>query len=86
MTKDEATAQLERAIRFLERADEIFEDIQLEAYDKDYEIKSGWEAISTVDGILQDFRYQRLQKVLRFVKRWSDTGVKPKSDPYFDVY
>lgn len=86
MTKKEAIRQLDRALRLIAEADEILEEIQIDAYDRDYEIIDGWEAISTIDGILQDFRFHRLQKVLAFVKRWAETGNKPKTDPYFDVY
>jgi len=86
MTQQEALTRLVKAIRHLEAAEEIFEDLQLEAYTPDFEVKDGWEAISTLDGILQDFRYHRLQRVLRFVHRWQTTGKKPSGDPYFDVY
>lgn len=86
MNNSEALSQLVRAIRHLEAAQEIFEDLQIEAYTPDFEVKAGWEPISELDGILQDFRYHRLQRILRFVHKWQATGKKPAGDPYFDIY
>ena len=77
MTKDEAIRKLEKAIAHLEKADELFEDIALESYDEEYEVKPGWEGLSVIDGVLQELQYGRLQKVLGACRRWAISGNEP---------